>query len=186
MICNLVDRRDPHLPGLRRLAGKLQKETPKPKATVPMKTLPTILIATDRGRLIAYRCEENDRPRVVANVEFEEGNRKLSELVTDQAGAFPMTGSVGTGSAERLPLENELEVRCIRKIADAVRSINGKEKPVRWGLAAPSEIHGAILEHLASEDLATLSLHVKRNLVNSPSIEVVAAFEKAAVPAWAS
>lgn len=151
-----------------------------------MKTLPSILIATDRGRLIAYRCEENDRPRVVANTEFEEGNRKLSELVTDSAGAFPVTGSVGTAAAERLPLEAELEARCIRKIAEAIHAINAKEKPVRWGLAAPSEIHAAIVEHLANEDALTLSLHVKRNLVNSPSSEVAAAFEKAAVPAWAS
>ena len=145
-----------------------------------MKTLPSILIAADRGRLIAYRCEENDRPRVVANTEFEEGSRKLSELVTDQAGAFPVTGSVGTASAERLPLENELEIRCIRKIAETIRTINAKEKPAHWGLAASSEIHATIVEHLSNEDAKTLSRHVKRNLVNSPSSEVAAAFEKAA------
>lgn len=145
-----------------------------------MKTLPSILVATDRGRLIAYRCEENDRPRVVANTEFEEGNRKLSELVTDSAGAFPVTGSVGTAAAERLPLEAELEIRCIRKIAETIRAINAKEKPTHWGLAAPSEIHAAIVEHLSQEDAATLSRHVKRNLVNSPSSDVAAAFEKVA------
>ncbi|WP_367870958.1 host attachment protein [Luteolibacter sp. Populi] len=150
-----------------------------------MKTLPPVLIVTDRGRLIAYRYEEEDRPRAIATAEFEEGNRKLSELVTDQAGAFPNTGSIGTSAAERMPLEAELEVRCFRKISETIREILAQEKVTRWGLAAPSEIHGAVVDFLSGEDIATLALQVKRDLVNSPAEDVVRAFEKASAPAWA-
>ena len=150
-----------------------------------MKTLPPVLIVTDRGRLVAYRYEEQDRPRVIATAEFEEGNRKLSELVTDQAGAFPNTGSTGTSAAERLPLEAELEVRCFRKISDTVHDILAQEKVTRWGLAAPSEIHGAVVDFLGGEEVASLALQVKRDLVNSAPEDVVRAFEKASEPAWA-
>ena len=150
-----------------------------------MKTLPPVLIVTDRGRLVAYRYEEGDRPRVITTAEFEEGNSKLSELVTDQAGAFPNTGSVGTSAAERLPLEAELEVRCFRKIAETIHEVLAQEKVARWGLAAPSEIHSAVVDFLGGEEVATLALQVKRNLVNSPSVDVMRAFEKASEPAWA-
>ncbi len=144
-----------------------------------MKTPPPIIIAADRGRLIAYRLDEGDRPKVLATEEFAEGNSKLSELVTDQAGAFPMTGSVGTGSAERMPLVAELETRCLRKIADTVHRILGEEKVTHWALVAPPEIHGAIVDFLTAEDRESLSLQLKKDLVNSPSKEVVQALQRA-------
>jgi hypothetical protein len=150
-----------------------------------MKTLPPVIIATDRGHLIAYRLEEGDRPRVLATEEFTEGNTKLSDLVTDQAGAFPMTGSIGTGSAERMPLVAELEMRCFRKISEKIHSILRDEKAGRWALVAPSEIHGAIVDFLAAEDRETLALQLKRNLVKVPSKELVEALhQEAGRTAW--
>ena len=144
-----------------------------------MKPLPPIIIATDRGRLVAYRLDEADHPKVLATEEFVEGNRKLSELVTDQAGAFPMTGSVGTAAAERLPLVAELEVRCFRKIAGTVHRILREEKVARWALVAPSEINGAIVDFLEPADRASLTLQLKRDLVNVPSKELVEAVRRA-------
>ena len=144
-----------------------------------MKPLPPIIIATDRGRLVAYRLDEADHPKVLATEEFVEGNRKLSELVTDQAGAFPMTGSVGTAAAERLPLVAELEVRCFRKIAETVHRILREEKVARWALVAPSEIMGAIVDFLEPADRASLTLQLKRDLVNVPSKELVEAVRRA-------
>lgn len=145
-----------------------------------MKTLPPIVVVADRGRLIAYRLDEADRPRVVANEEFAEGSRKLSELVTDQAGAFPVSGSIGTASAERLPLENELEIRCIRAIAENIQTIVREEKVGRWALVAPSQIHRAIVDHLPKEARECLVLQIKRDLINSPSKDVVEAMRRAA------
>lgn len=145
-----------------------------------MKTLPPIVIVADRGRLVAYRLDESDHPRVVETEEFAEGNRKLSELVTDQAGAFPVPGGVATASAERMPLVAELEMRCFRKISDAIHRILGEEKVSRWALVAPSEIHNAIVDFLAAEDRESLSLQLKRDLVNSPSKDVVEALHRAA------
>ena len=145
-----------------------------------MKTLPPIVVVTDRGGLITYRLDEADRPRVVANEEFVEGNSKLSDLVTDQAGAFPVSGSVGTAAAERLPLENEIEARCIRTVAEAIQRILRVEKAGRWALVAPSEIHKAIVDLLPREDRESLVLQIKRDLLNSPSKDVVEAVRRAA------
>jgi hypothetical protein len=145
-----------------------------------MKTLPPLVIAADRGHLIAYRLDESDHPRVVATEEFVEGTSKLSELVTDQAGAFPNTGSIGTASAERLPLVAELEVRCFRGISKAINRILGEEKVSRWALAAPSEIHNAIVDFLDAKDRESLALQLKRDLVHSPSKQVVEAMHRAA------
>ncbi len=144
-----------------------------------MKSLPPVIIVTDRGRLVAFRSAEGQLRRI-ASVEFEEGNRKLSELVTDQAGAFPNTGSTGTSSAERLPLVAELEVRCFRKISDTIHEVLATEQPGWWGLAAPSEMHAAIVDFLDPADRESLSRHVRRDLVNSSMTDIEAAFLRAA------
>lgn len=142
----------------------------------PMKPLPPVIIAADRGHLVAYRSSEGERLHLIDTAEFAEGNRKLSDLVTDQAGAFPNTGGIGTSSAERMPLVAEMEVRCFRQIADAIQRILANESPHWWGLAAPSEIHGAIVNHLHAADRERLSKHVRKNLVNSPANDVEEAF----------
>jgi hypothetical protein len=141
-----------------------------------MKSLPPVLIVTDRGRLVAFRTADGEKLQRIASVEFEEGNSKLSELVTDQAGAFPNTGSTGTSAAERMPLVAEIEVRCFRKIVDTIHGILAAEKPRWWGLAAPSEIHGALVDFLDPADRECLSRQVRKDLVNSSMDHIDAAF----------
>jgi Protein required for attachment to host cells len=148
-----------------------------------MKPLPPVIIVADRGRLIAYRNSEGDRLQAINSAEFEEGNLKLSEMVTDQAGAFPNPGCHGTSSAERLPLVAEMEVRCFRQIAESIHRILAAENPRWWGLAAPSEIHGAIVDFLQPADRESLSLQVRRDLVNSSPAAVEEACRRSAVEA---
>ncbi|MCW1925158.1 host attachment protein [Luteolibacter arcticus] len=144
-----------------------------------MKPLPSLLVVTDRGRLLAYLTDEAGRPRLLSTTEFKEGNKKISELVTDQAGAFPNTGSVGTSSAERMPLVAEMEVRCFRKIAEEVDKLLKREGVTTWGLCAPSEIHGALLDFVSRDALERLGSQVRRDLVNSSPQDVKEAFENA-------
>jgi hypothetical protein len=144
-----------------------------------MKPLPSLLVVADRGRVLSYLTAGTGVPELFSSTTFKEGTKKLSELVTDQAGAFPNTGSVGTSSAERLPLVAELEVRCFRLIAEEVDQLLATEEVTTWGFAAPSEIHGAILDFLSRDALERLAAQVRADLVNSSPQDVKVAFEKA-------
>jgi hypothetical protein len=145
-----------------------------------MKPFPSLLVVADRGRLVAYLTADNGALRLHATTAIEEGREKLSELVTDQAGAFPNPGSVGTSAAERLPLEKELETRCIRQIAADIEKLLAEEGHPIWGFAAPPEVLAATADHLNREALGCLALRVPKDLVNAPPLEVREAFEKAA------
>jgi hypothetical protein len=145
-----------------------------------MKQLPSLLVAADRGRLVAYVIGENGALKLHATTAIEEGREKLSELVTDQAGAFPNPGSVGTSSAERLPLERELEARCIRQLAADIEKLLAEQGHPIWGLAAPPDVLAATADHLRREALGCLSLQVPKDLVNAPPPDVREAFEQAA------
>jgi hypothetical protein len=144
-----------------------------------MKPLPSLLVVTDRGRLVSYLTDEAGEPRMFSSTTFMEGTRKLSERVTDQAGAFPNAGGIGTSTAERLPLEAEIEVRCFRSIAEEVDQLLATEEVATWGFAAPAEIHGAILDLLSREALERLAVQVRLDLVHASPQGVKEAFEKA-------
>jgi len=130
-----------------------------------MKTVPTLLVVTDRGHLIAYRNESGQTPERIDDVQFLEGNQRLSEMVTDQAGAFPGTGGVSTSAGENHSLAAEMETRCIRQIAMRIEQLLENENRPLWGLAAPAEIHSSILEHLKLSTRDRLAMQIKKDLV---------------------
>lgn len=144
--------------------------------------IPSLVIVTNRGHLVAYRTKENRSLSVVDSAKFSEGNDKISEIVTDQSGAFGNGAAPGTSSYESLPLVAELEARCFRQIADKIRSIIDREKPGRWGFATPSEINGAILDGIGEEYLRKLDTNLKLDLTNSPPDQVFKRFSKALEP----
>lgn len=140
----------------------------------------SFFIVTDRGHLIAYRKSENEALELAGESYFEEGNAKLSEIVTDQSGAFPVSGTPGTSAYEDMPLEAELEVRCFRRISAAISALLEKHKPGWWGFAAPAEINGAILDHLPAKVREKISVNLKRDLVNTPRGGLLDFFKAAA------
>lgn len=144
-----------------------------------MKPVPTLLIATDRGHLNAYRSQSNGSMLQIDAIGFEEGNSRLSDLVTDQAGAFPVAGTPGTGHAERPKLEGELQARCIRQIAERIEQLVRSEKPDIWGLSAPAEINKSILESLRPQTRDLLAVNLKLNLTNVAPQELHGHFVKA-------
>ncbi|MFT4176109.1 MAG: host attachment protein [Luteolibacter sp.] len=139
--------------------------------------LPSLLIVTDRGHLTAYQPTEQGSLNELESHSFREGNAKVSEMVTDQAGAFPISGTPGTGSFESMPLLAELEVRCFRKIVEVIATIIDREGIQRWGLAAPSEIHGAIVDFLDPAHRESLAVQLKLNLTNSSPQDIRRRFE---------
>lgn len=142
--------------------------------------IPSIIIVANRGHLVAYRKTDNGALEVIDSGSFAEGNSKISDIVTDQAGAFPVSGGPGTGSYESLPLVAELEVRSFRKVADKIGEILDGDKGSWWGFASPSEINGAITDHLQERHRSKISINLKSDLTNSPKDDVYRRFEKAA------
>lgn len=92
-----------------------------------------------------------------------------------------MSGTPGTGSFENMPMEAELEVRCFRKIAARIGRILEEEELPWWGFASPSEINGAILDHLKPDYRDKISINLKSDLTNSPKDQVYRSFEKVAL-----
>lgn len=144
-----------------------------------MKALPPILVIADRGHLVAYRIGEDESLSAISTEEFAEGNQKISDVVTDQAGSFHNPGSSGVSSGESLPLVAELEVRSLRRIGETIRSLITREKVTRWGLVAPSEINGAILDHVGKLHAELVSFNLKRDLVNVPKNQLLGHLRKA-------
>lgn len=131
-----------------------------------MKTLPELLIVTDRGHFIAYRGHAEGRITALDAMDIPESLEKLSDQVTDKAGGFSAMESMGQGnsSAERLPLEAELELRAIRKIGQRIGELIDEHSIDTWGLVAAPEIHGAIIDQLPPLTRDKLVLRVKKNL----------------------
>lgn len=142
-----------------------------------MTSLPSLLILANRGRMVAYRSTQNGSLQQFDSLEPMEGNRNLSDLVTDQAGAFPTDGP-GISSYESLPLLEELEIRADRQIAGKIQEILEAQRPYSWGFAAASEINAGILELLGEEWKRNLVCNLKLDLTNSPPGDVRARFEE--------
>lgn len=146
-----------------------------------MKTLPSLLIVADRGRLLAYLPHANGVLEEIEAMEVVEGLSKLSDLVTDKAGGFPDAGTMGQGNAaaERLTLNAELEVRALRKVAQRIGELLRQHQPRTWGFAAPQEIHEAILRGLAAPQREKLTLALPLDLTGMPPKKVAQHFLKA-------
>jgi len=140
-----------------------------------MNTLPPLIIVTDRGRLLAYRSDENQHLEVIDTLEIAEGLEKLSDLVTDNAGRFPNSGSPQHegGSAERMPLIAELEMRAFAKIVQRITELCEQHRPHHWAFAAPSEINSAILDGLDPRWKNKITVNFDLDLVHEPAKNLV-------------
>ncbi|MEZ0276890.1 MAG: host attachment protein [Roseimicrobium sp.] len=146
--------------------------------------LPDLIIAADRGRLVAYTPNQFGSLKALQSEEIPEGLNKLSEQVTDQAGRFPKSGpnrgnggnSTVTSSAESLPLEAEMEMKSFRKVAASIESLVNQRQPKTWGFAAPSEINGAILDGVDAKVKQNLATNLRLDLVNVPADQIAKRF----------
>jgi hypothetical protein len=144
--------------------------------------LPELIIAADRGRFIAYAPNDSGSLKALRSEEIPQGLNKLSEQVTDKAGAFPVSGSHGTttASAERMTLEAELEMQSFRRVASSIESLVWQRRPGSWGFAAPSEINGAILDGVDAKVKQSLVTNLRLDLVNTPADQVAKRFGSSA------
>lgn len=144
-----------------------------------MKPIPTLLLIADRGHFLAYRTRESGPPELLERVDIPEGILRLSEQLTDRAGAFPSLESngQGTSAAERMSIPAELEARSVRRIAQEIEA-RVANWPGLWGLAAPATINRAILAELRQATVDRLSINVKRDLTRIPAADIPGHFAR--------
>jgi hypothetical protein len=147
--------------------------------------LPSLLIIADRGHFLAYSVKETPRgpsARLMVSNDLVDGQERLSEKLTDKAGAFPIAGTGGqaNAAAERMTLTAELECRTFRDIAKRIETIVNEKQPESWGFAAPSEINGAILDGIDTRVHERLTQNLHRDLTRLPPQEMLHRFSNVA------
>lgn len=144
---------------------------------------PSLLYIADRGGLKIYRIEDA-APHLLEFFPVDDARGRWRDHLTDRAGGFPAskTAGQGTSTAERLRLEAETDMRCLRKIAGRLQESLDEHAEARWSFAAPSELNDAILDGLASRYRSRLVQNVRADLLNIPEEDLATHFELHATP----
>ena len=148
-------------------------------------SLPSLLIIADRGCVKAFQVENTPShgpmPRLAETVQVSAVPDRYREEYSDRMGSFPNGGTNGQGNsiAERHGVGEEHETRALREIAAQIDRLLSQYSPESWGLAAPSEIAGAVLEKLRPDERTNLKTIVKRDLINVDAKALIGQFSDA-------
>jgi hypothetical protein len=133
----------------------------------------SLVIAADRGSLKAYQVNETPTRgpslKLIQAFDVTAAHGRLIDKVSDQAGRFPVSDGAGShhgaSISEATQLETETDRRINKELAEQITKIvNGSGKE-GWAFAAPSEIHGAIVDLLPDRVRNRIVEHVKSDLV---------------------
>lgn len=136
----------------------------------------SLVIVADRGSLKAYRVSETPTRgpslQLVQAFDLTDAHGKLIDKVTDVAGRFSAANGAGAhhgqaSIAERTHLEAETHRRIEKQLADEIVKIVAGNKNQGWSFAAPSEIHGSIVDLLPGQVRDRIVEHVKSDLVKT-------------------
>src|ERR1043166_7621588 len=148
-------------------------------------TTTSLVVATDRGSLKAYRVNETPTRgpslQLVQALDITDAHGRLVHKLSDVAGRLPVAEGAGAhrGSAsiaERTQLGTEMDRRIQKELADQIAKIvsqNGKEG---WSFAAPAEIHTAIVDLLPVGVRQRIVEHVKSDLVKVEAARLISHF----------
>jgi Protein required for attachment to host cells len=134
-----------------------------------------LIVVADRGVVKAYEIRHTAKhgtaARLISERKLEEAHERYRDKVTDQAGAFPSTGTGGHGNAiaERPKMEAEEDTRLFKSISQQIEAVIRQHQPVSWSLAAPAEINSAILQYIPADLQKTLEQNVKHDLTKIPA-----------------
>lgn len=144
-----------------------------------MKILPTIVILTNRHRILVFRASDTGAYVESDSIDPMEGNESLSDLVTDQGETFPMEDA-GEPTFDSLPLPDELRIRSEKQISAKIAGILSREGNPPWGYAAETSLREAVLEHLPWEYLETLVQELDEEITVGDTAGILKRFESPA------
>jgi hypothetical protein len=152
---------------------------------------PLFLIVTNRGVfkagwIVPYLPESQsgfepchtDRPpqiHWIRELALVKARQHLSEQLSDMAGAFAATASGGSkplqlgSSPSETHWRIEAERRTVADLAEHIRGVLLAEKPERWALAVPADMHGELLERLSETCRDHLVRVIPKNLGEAPA-----------------
>lgn len=144
-----------------------------------------LVVLMDAGRFKAYRWEDSDQfsqPRLVLLEDWEtEVNDRMSEALTDQAGAFQKGGrsfsaANDMSNGERHNIDLERRRRALRRMADRVAEL--LEDPGLQGcyLAAPREINNSVMNSIARGVRQKVEKNVAADLTRLGAPELIRQF----------
>jgi len=145
----------------------------------------TLIVTANLGHLKAYRAVHTPNRGLKLELAdehmFPDAHTRNSDKVTDMAGRFPVARSAGPSvqlaTGEGLTAELEVHRRLVKGVAERVEENLRREAPLRWQLAAPSEICNALVEALAPEFRETLVRALHADLTKVHADEVLRHFE---------
>jgi len=133
----------------------------------------SLIIVTDRGSLKAYKVNETPTRgpslQLVQAFDITDAHGRMVDKLSDMAGRFPV-GDAGSGRhmngvAERTQLETENDRRICKQLVDEIVKVVSHDGAAGWSFAAPSAIHGTIVDLLPAAVRARIVEHVKSDLV---------------------
>lgn len=145
----------------------------------------SLVIVADRGSFKAYRVDETPTRgpslHLVQAFDLTDAHGKLTDKVTDVAGRFAVSNGAGThpgqaSIAEKTQLIAETDRRIQRRLADEIVKLVADKKKEGWSFAAPSEIHGAIVDLLPAPVRDRIVEHVKSDLVKTEPAKLIPRF----------
>ncbi len=133
----------------------------------------SLIVVTDRGSFKAYKVNETPTRgpslQLVQAFDITDAHGRMVDKVTDAAGRFPVSDG-GSGrhmnsASERAQLESETDRRICRQLVDEIVKVVKADGVEGWSFAAPSSIHGVIVELLPATVRDRIVEHVKSDLV---------------------
>lgn len=146
----------------------------------------TVVIATNLGRLKAYRVVETPvhgkKLDLVEALNFINARTSYADQMTDNLSRFPMGGGAEAthqmSTYEAMQQETETERRLFKEIAEQIETILEREKPTQWYFAATSEVFQAILDEVAPKYRDYLTRTVHSDLSKIPPTEILEHFSR--------
>ena len=163
---------------------------------------PHFIIVTDRGAFRAGWLQPAPEPlrpatnlkqpanlrhqasiRWVEELAFVHPRQHLVEQVTDMAGAYSAAESSGgqprrmPSSASEIHWKIEADRLAVEDLAEACARVLNSEKPESWSLAAPADIHTALVEALPSVCRQRLERVLAKNLGRANPQSIIEHFQ---------
>jgi hypothetical protein len=138
-------------------------------------TASSLIVVTDRGSLKAYKVNQTPTRgpslQLVQAFDITDAHGRMLDKLTDAAGRFPVgdggSGRHMNGVAERTQIETENDRRICKQLVDEIVKVVKGEGTEGWSFAAPSAIHGMIVDQLPSAVRDLIVEHVKSDLVKT-------------------
>ena len=130
----------------------------------------SLIVVADRGSLKAYKVNETPTRgpslQLVQAFDITDAHGRMGDKLTDMAGRYAAgPGQHMSSVAERTQMDTEMDRRIYKQLVDEIVKVVKNDGAVGWSFAAPSAIHGAIVDLLPAAVRDSIVEHVKSDLV---------------------